>query len=101
MKISQWPSNCVEFVKTFTFPFIIILMIGGFITLMVVVVNHSIKRDAAIRAEYPIGKHVAIKGLAIDGTISHVSDCGCDIEVMYVDKDGNIKKISVDHNLIQ
>lgn len=97
MKISLWPSNTIEFIKGLGF-FALIIFVVTFILVAAMVV--PIIHGKHIREKYPIGKHVVIKGTGVEGTISKVNSCGCDVEVMIVDKNGQISKVTVDHKMI-
>jgi len=97
MKISLWPSNIIELIKGFGFMGWLILI--TFI-IFCAAVAFPIVHEKHIREKYPIGKHVVIKGTGVEGTISKVNGCGCDIEVMVVDKNGQISKVTVDHKMI-
>ena len=97
MKISLWPSNIIRFIGRFGFFGLIVVVVTS---LLVAAIATSIIYSKHIREKYPIGKHVVIKGTGVEGTISKVNGCGCDIEVMVIDKNGQISKVTVDHKMI-
>ena len=100
MKISLWPKRLGAFVKNigvYWIPvFLILLIIGVFVALGATVAVQS-KR---IHEKFPIGKHVVIKGTGLQGTISKVSGCGCEIEVLVVEN-GKLEKINVDGKMLE
>ncbi len=100
MKISRWPSNTIEFFKEPDGLIVPILLIFAVVGTAIFIAVQSGINERRIQEKYPIGKHVAIKGTNLQGTISKVNGCGCDIEVMIV-TNGKIEKVSVDKKLIE
>ena len=100
MKISLWPKNTIGIIKDIGIYWIPIFLVLSLLSLLISALIFAEIQSKHIREKFPIGKQVVIKGTALHGTISKVSGCGCEVEVLVIEN-GKLEKVSVDAKMLE
>jgi len=100
MKISLWPKNTIGFIKDIGIYWIPIFIVLSVLSILISTLTFITIQSKRLREKFPIGKQVVIRGTGLHGTISKVSGCGCEIQVLIIEN-GKLEKVSVDGKMLE